>query len=113
MLSVPFSDWWCCLNPRERNMVSALIVEWLTNDEFITLESYTILAFTFGLAALTEVNAYFIIHYGLTEGIWIDPDNNPVQVLYFDSTLWPSFYAFSLTDDFVCLEPCELLTFSA
>jgi len=107
----PFDLWWCCLNPRERNSIVLLIGAWFTNNEYITQFGFTLIAFTTGLASLTLVSEYFIQHYGLTAGIIIDEEGEPVNVYFFDEELWAAFYAFSLTDEFICSEPCKLLTF--
>jgi len=92
-------------------MVQLLIGSWFLNNEYVTQFQFTLFSFATGLASLTLVSEYFIQHYGLTSGTIIDEEGDPVAVYFFDSELWPAFYVFSLTDDYICAEPCSLLTF--
>jgi len=110
-LSEPYEEWWCCLNPRESTALTALVIAWSSNNEYITQSAYTVIAFVSGLAGLTLVNQYFIDHYGLTEGFIFPEEEPPVAVLFFDTEFWPLFYAFALTDQFTCPEPCPAFEF--
>lgn len=92
-------------------MIALLISSWFTNHEYVTQSQFTIYAFVTGLASLTLVSEYFIKHYGLTSGVILDEEGNPVSVFFFDDELWLEFYIFSQNDKFVCTEPCKLLTF--
>lgn len=83
-----------------------LTVSYFANNEYITQSAYTVIAFVSGLAALTLVNEYFITHYGLTSGIVLDPEGEPISVYFFDSEFWALFYVFSLSEEFLCTEPC-------
>lgn len=105
-LSEPYEDWFCCLNPRESSALTLLTISYFSNEEYITQSAYTIIAFTSGLAALSLLNAYFIQHYGLTEGFIFPEEEPPVAVLFFDAEFWALFYAFAITDAFTCPEPC-------
>jgi len=111
MLYQPFKTWWCCLNPRERTALQLLVIAYFSNEEYITESAYTVIAFMSGLASSILMDEYFISHYGLTAGIIIDEEELPVSVFFFDTTFWPAMLEFSLTDEFVCLAPCKLLTF--
>jgi hypothetical protein len=110
-LSEPYDEWWCCLNPRERSAISLLTAAWFSNNEYITQSAYTIIAFTSGLAALTLVNAFFIAHYGLTEGFIFPEEEPPVPVLFFDSELWPLLYEFAFSENYLCTDPCKAFEF--
>lgn len=110
-LSEPYDDWWCCLNPRERNAVKLLTTAWFSNNEYITQSAYTVIAFTTGLASLTLVNEYFITHYGLTSGVILDEEDLPVSVFFFDTELWPLLYAFAFTSNYLCDDPCIAFEF--
>lgn len=92
-------------------MVQLLTGSWFLNPEYVTSFQFTLYSFATGLASLTLVSEYFIQHYGLTSGVIIDEEGDPVSVYFFDATLWPSFYDFSLTDEYICAAPCSLLTF--
>lgn len=65
-----------------------------------------------GYAPDNAMVQWFIAIYGLEPGVILDPDGNPIDVLYFELTFWSQFYAFSLTDDFICAEPCRVLAYS-
>ena len=107
----PFDQWWCCLNPRERNTIKLLTTAWFSNNEYILQSSYFFIAITTGLAGLTQVNQYFQDHYGLTDGFIYDPDGLPIPVFFFDTTLWPLLYAFAFTSNYLCDDPCEAFEF--
>ena len=112
MIVQPFSAWWCCLNPRERNQLTLLIPSYFANNEYVTQFQYQLYAVVTGLAALTKVNAYFVGHYALTAGTILDDEDLPVAVYFFDDQFWPALLAFSTTDDFICGGQCKLLTFT-
>lgn len=110
-LSEPYEDWFCCLNPRESTALSMLAVSYFANNEYITQTAYTVVAFVSGLAGLTIVNQYFIDHYGLTSGIVLDEEGEPISVFFFDSEFWALFYAFTQTDEFLCPDSCPAFEF--
>jgi hypothetical protein len=99
------------LNPRESSALTLLTVSYFSNNEYITQAAYSLIAFASGLAPLTLVNGYFIIHYGLTEGFVLDEEGEPILVLFFNAEFWALFYAFALTDAFTCPEPCANFRF--
>lgn len=111
MLYEPFEQWWCCLNPRERNTIKLLTPVWFANNEYILQSSYFFIAIGTGLAALTLVNAHFIEHYGLTPGTIFDPDGYPIPVFFFDFELWSAIFAFTFTSNYLCDDPCEAFRF--
>lgn len=111
MLSQPFSQWWCCLNPRERNTISLLVPFYVTNDEYITQSNFTIIAIITGLASSILMDEYFLMHYGLTSGLIFPEDAPPISVFFFDSELWAQIFIFSTTDAFICTARCAILTF--
>lgn len=88
-----------------------LLVSYFANNEYVTQSAYTVISFVSGLASLTMVNEFFIAHYGLTSGVIFDEEDLPVAVFFFDTEFWPLFYAFSLTDPFLCSEPCMFFEF--
>jgi len=111
MLYTPINRWWCCQNPRERNMTVFLIGAYVANDEYVTLAQYTVFSFLTGMAALSLLSASYVERYGLEYGSIIDGEGNPTAVYFFDAEQWAEFYVFSLTDAFICTSPCQLLTF--
>jgi hypothetical protein len=110
-LSEPYDEWWCCLNSRERVAIKLLTAAWFVNPEYISEANYTVIAFISGLASLTLVNEYFILHYGLTEGFIFPEDLPPEPVLFFDTTLWPLLYAFSFSPNYLCETECIAFDF--
>jgi len=88
-----------------------LAVSWFANSDYITETAYTVVAFISGLAGLSIVTQYFRDHYGLTEGFIPNGDDPPIAVLFFDTTFWPLFYAFTQTSEFTCPEPCAAFRF--
>lgn len=112
-LSEPYEQWWCCLNPRERDTIKLLTPFWFANHSYIEAFQFTLIAFATGMAGLTLVNQYFLDHYGLTEGIIINEEGDPVNVLFFDPELWPLLYAFAFNENYLCSDPCEAFRFWA
>ncbi len=111
ILYTPMNVWWCCLHPRERNMITLLIAAYITNPAYILRTAYDLLIFVTGRAAFINMNAQFEITYGLTPGTILDPDGVPIDVVFFDELQWPVFLAFSLTPEFICAAQCKLFTF--
>lgn len=111
ILSTPYDNWWCCLNPRERNAIKLLTAAFFANSEYIKQSDYTVIAFVTGLAGLTQVNQYFLDHYGLTSGIILGTDDEPIAVYFFDTEMWAAFYSFSFSNNYLCTSPCEAFEF--
>lgn len=88
-----------------------MIAAYFTNEDYMSESTYTAITVLTGEAGLTLVNQYFDQHYGLTHGFVLDEEGEPVPVVFFDSELWALLYAFSLTDDFLCPNPCTFFEF--
>lgn len=112
MVNTPISVWWCCLNPRERTMISLLIGSYFANNEYVLASTYTLYAFITGMAVSIKMDTHFKALYGLTDGTILDEEGDPVAVVFFDALTWANFYTFSQTADFTCPDPCSLLGFN-
>lgn len=55
---------------------------------------------------------WFIHIYALVPGLEPNGEEPPIPVLYFGLDYWSQLYAFSLTDKFICSEPCKTLAYS-
>jgi len=107
----PPEFWWCCLNPRERNLLMLMLPFFSFAGAYFLKSAWDTYWLTQGLTSASELAEWFEIVYDLTEGT-ISPDGETVtEVLFFGMTFWPAFYAFSLTDDFICTEECLYLRF--
>jgi hypothetical protein len=112
LISQPFSDWWCCLNPRERNTLIVLIGSWFTNPTYIGRATFDALVLVTGESSSILMLEYFMLHYSLEYQLIPCGEDCFIDAVVFIGDLWPALYAFSLTDDFICAEPCIILTFS-
>lgn len=92
-------------------MLTLLNTSYFTNPEYITQFTYGTFAVLTGLASSIKMDEFFISYYGLTAGIVMDEEGNPVSVFFFDSVFYANLYLFSQTDKYICSGPCSILTF--
>jgi len=111
LIYTPIGDWWCCLNPRERNSLQSLIVFFVTNPVFILRAEYEIVMTATGMNSFIKMKEFFEQFYGLTAGTIEGPEGEPIEVMFFSSGNWLLLAAFALTGGFICSQPCKVLTF--
>lgn len=92
-------------------MLTLLIAAYAVNNEYVLQSTYTTFTFVTGRAGFINMNLQFLVTYGLTEGFVLDEDDLPVLVVFFDADQWALLLAFSVTDAFICSNPCSFLTF--
>jgi hypothetical protein len=51
----------------------------------------------------------FIRSYNMEAGVISCGEDCEIEVYFLDLTFWAEVYTFSLTDAFICSEPCEIL----
>lgn len=108
---IPFNLWWCCLNPRERNMAIALLPFFLGSGSYVYRSVYDAAWSGTGFSPTGTMSNTFIQQFSLTPGT-VSPDGETViEVLFFGLDFWSQLLAFSLTPDFICSEPCQIVTF--
>lgn len=111
MVVEPFKFWWCCLNPRERNTLIALVVAWLTNPTYIGRASFDIIVTVSGENASIKMLDWFMLFYGLEYQLIPCGEDCFIDAVVFTSGLWAQLALFSTTDDFICTTPCKIRTF--
>jgi len=108
--SIPFSNWWCCLNPKELNSLVFCGTNYLINPTYIGRETFdAAMAFT-GLMASSIELAQFMHFYGLQYELIPCGEDCFIDAVVFIDGFWPMFAVFMGTSDFICPEPCKLLT---
>lgn len=107
-----FEKYWCCLNERERDILAACIVPIILGTGYIDKVSFDALWVLFGITPDTAMQNSFVDMYALTLTL-VEIEGVPVPVYEGDLTWWALFYAFSLTDPFICIEPCFILRYSS
>jgi len=107
-----FANWWCCLNPRERNALTALLPYFAFAGSYIRQDTFYLYWYALGFAPDNAMVEWFISIYALQAGEIPNGEEPPIPVFFFELVWWSQFYAFSLTDDFLCTEPCRILTYS-
>jgi len=111
MVVEPFDLWWCCLNPRERNTLVALVVAWLTNPTYIGRASFDLIVTVTGENSSIKMLEFFMLHYGLEYQLIPCGEDCFIDAVVFTSGFWAQLAIFSTTDKFLCTSKCKLLTF--
>ena len=111
MITEPFSAWWCCLNPRERQTLAVLASAWFANPTYIHYDVYVALTTLTGLNSSINMLEYFELHYGLEHVLIPCGEDCVIDAEVFIGDFWSFLYEFSLTDEFICAVPCSYLTF--
>lgn len=111
MIAEPFSAWWCCLRPQERQTLSVLASLWFTNPTYVHHDVYLALIAVTGENSSIKMLDYFELHYGLEHQLIPCGEDCFIDAEVFIGDFWPFLYAFSLTDQFICAGRCKLLTF--
>lgn len=107
----PFSAWWCCLNPRERNTLISLNVLWFTAPTYVERTTFDVLVAATGEGASMNMLAWFMLFYGLEYQLIPCGEDCLIDAVVFTGGFWFDLYAFSLTAQYVCSVPCTILTF--
>lgn len=111
MIVEPFSAWWCCLRPQERNTLSVLASLWFANPTYVHRDVYLALITLTGEISSIKMLEFFEFHYGLDHQMIPCGEDCVIDAEVFTGDFWPYLYAFSQTDQFICAKPCKLLTF--
>ena len=111
MLSQPFSDWWCCLRPQERQTLSLLAPLWFVNPTYVHRDVYLAIITATGENSSIKMLEWFEAHYGLEHQMIPCGEDCVIDAEVFVGDFWPELYLFSQTDKFICAKPCTLLTF--
>lgn len=111
MLYQPFSTWWCCLRPQERNTLSVLAAMWFVNPTYVERSVYDALVTLTGENSSIKMLEWFELHYGLQYQDIPCGEDCVIHAVVFVGDFWAAMYTFSQTDQFVCAAPCKLLTF--
>jgi len=111
MVVEPFSAWWCCLNPRERNTLIALVTAWLTNPTYIGRASFDLIVTVTGENSSIKMLETFMLLFGREDGLIPCGEDCFIDAVVFTSGFWAQLAVFSTTDPFLCTSKCKLLTF--
>lgn len=107
---VPFSDWWCCLNPRERNSIVFCVTNYLVNPTYIGRETFDLAMAVTGESSNILMFEYFMTFYGLEYTLIPCGEDCFIDAVVFVGDFWPLMAAFVLEPEFICAQPCKLLT---
>jgi len=108
---LPISEWWCCLNPRERTSLAFCGGQFIANPTFMYQTTFdAFMAFT-GESSNILMLDYFMSFYGLEYQLIPCGEDCVIEAVVFVGGFWPLLVAFMITDGFICDEPCKLLTF--
>lgn len=105
------SLFWCCLNPRERNVLTALLAFYALGTGYITEDEYTVLWATQGYLTTNKLVVVFDQTYGLRKSQITDIEGNVIDIRVFDGWFWPALVIFSFENGLFCANKCSYLTF--
>lgn len=106
-----WKDFWCCLNPRESGILTSCLLSWLLPPGYVEQTTFFSWWAAWSVSPTSELVSSFVQTYSLTPGIVTIPEIGDVPVYYFSDSVMGTLYAFSLTDGYICPEPCKILTF--
>jgi hypothetical protein len=66
----------------------------------------------FGIVPGNAMYTAFVNLYALQAGEIPNGEEPPIPVYFLDLDYWSQMYTFSLTDDFICTEPCLIIRFA-
>lgn len=110
-----FYEWklfWCCLNPRERDLLTLCLFRFVVSPGYMMKTEFDSYWLTMGFSPASELARQFVADYRLTLTVVTVAEEEEVEVYTFDAAVMSLLYEFSLTDDFICAEPCFILRYS-
>lgn len=107
-----FKIWWCCLNPVERNISTALILIYSSLAGFVTVSEYEALWAASGVGSPLKRGEAYRASYWLEPGVWDPSGEDPIDVYYFDLVFWLEFSVFFFSPDSSCAGGCKILDFT-
>jgi len=108
---IEFPGYWCCLNERESYILSFCLVPIVLGTGYVEKTTFDAAWLLFGISPGTPMQNAFVDMYALT--LTEVPSGDSFILAYVgDLSWWGIFYAFSLTDDFICVDRCFQLRYS-
>jgi len=102
---------WCCLNPIERNVSTALLTYYVTPPGYIPKTDFLALWFVAEGAVDTPRMFRYIEQYRLIpDVVEIAPDEF-IDIYRFGTIWWPQLLVFAGSHSLICATPCSLITF--
>jgi len=111
LINAPFSNWWCCLNPRESNTIVLTLALFVTNPLYIERAAFDLMVAATGEASSIKMLESFMTVYSLEYGTVPDGEGGEKEVVLPTDGFWVAMLAFSFTPEYVCAGKCKLLTF--
>lgn len=112
-MEIYITSWWCCLQSTERAAFALGAASIGTGQTYIYAAIFDAVWVTAAGYSALERAEIFKSSYGLTAGVISCGEDCFIDVYFMNLTYWAEVYAFSLTDEFICSEPCKLLTFTS
>lgn len=111
MVVEPFESWWCCLNPRERNTLSALVPLWFVNPTYVGRATFDAIAALTGESSSIKMLESFMLTYSLRYELIPCGEDCFIDAVVWTDEFWALLYVFAQTGAFICSKPCTYLTF--
>lgn len=107
-----FSIWWCCLNPAERNISTALILIYSSMAGFVTVSEYDALWSMSGVGSPLKRGETYRAWAYLTPGVWEIAPDEFIDVYFFELEFWLPFSVFYFSPESSCSGGCKILEFT-
>jgi len=103
--------WWCCLDPVEQAAFAYGAASVGVGQTYMFAATFDALWLAAVGKSPLEREDIFKVSYGLTPGEISCGEDCFIDVYFLDMEYWTQIYIFSLTDAFICSEPCKERTF--
>lgn len=105
-------QWWCCLNPVERNITIALNTVFILSLGYITVEDYEALWELVTASSRLKRRDAYQHHYALAPSTITDIEGNVTEVYLFGTATWLEISVYIFDEGTACSGRCVLLAFS-
>lgn len=108
-MTINIEKWWCCLPTKEQTAFALGASSIGTGQTFVYKATFDAL-WLFGTGGSLLIRSeIFINYYHMTPGVISCGEDCEIEVYFLDMAYWSEVYAFSLTDAYICSEPCAIL----
>lgn len=112
-MEIYITHWWCCLKPTERAAFSFGASAIAIGRFYVNRAAFDAIWLSAASESPLERRDAFIFYTGLEPGEIPCGEDCIEEVYLMPPDYWAEVYLFSLTDAFICTQPCKILAFTS
>lgn len=101
--------WFCCLNANEKAAFSMGGYAVGAGNWYVRKDLFDAIWLIDINGSILNRKSLFIDYHGMSSGTIPDGDGGEIEVYFLDPEVWYPVYLFTLTDAFLCPDPCPQL----